>query len=117
MAVIQFIKGINESTLPSVYITRSRDGTTGTATFRFVDAELLSPQVFMEGEVLGMSLLDKEGQLFTSSISVRFVNGKPRAIEVIYIIKTFPQWERFIRFMKRYASVNGLTFVKPKSFS
>ena len=32
---IQFIKGIEEKVLPNVRLTRSRDGSTGTATFRF----------------------------------------------------------------------------------
>ena len=34
-AKIQFIKGLNEKVLPDVRLTRSRDGSTGTATFVF----------------------------------------------------------------------------------
>jgi photosystem II protein len=34
-AKIQFIKGLDEKILPDVRLTRSRDGSTGTATFRF----------------------------------------------------------------------------------
>ena len=34
-AVIQFIQGIEEEMVPEVKLTRSRDGSTGTATFRF----------------------------------------------------------------------------------
>ena len=35
-AKIQFIKGLDEKVLPDVRLTRSRDGSTGTATFRFI---------------------------------------------------------------------------------
>ena len=33
-AKIQFITGLDENVLPDVRLTRSRDGSTGTATFR-----------------------------------------------------------------------------------
>ena len=34
-AVIQFIQGVDEINIPRVQLTRSRDGSTGTATFLF----------------------------------------------------------------------------------
>ena len=40
-AHIQFIKGIDEKVLPDIRLTRSRDGSTGTATFRFKNANIL----------------------------------------------------------------------------
>ena len=40
-AKIQFIKGFDETTLPDVRLTRSRDGSTGTATFRFKNPNIL----------------------------------------------------------------------------
>ena len=39
MAVIQFIQGVNEDVIPDVRLTRSRDGSTGTATFRFANPQ------------------------------------------------------------------------------
>jgi photosystem II protein len=41
MAVIQFIQGVNEDIVPDVRLTRSRDGSTGTATFRFSNPKVL----------------------------------------------------------------------------
>ena len=41
MAVIQFIQGVNEDVIPDVRLTRSRDGSTGTATFRFANPQVL----------------------------------------------------------------------------
>ena len=40
-AKIQFIKGLDEKILPDVRLTRSRDGSTGTATFRFKNPNIL----------------------------------------------------------------------------
>ena len=40
-ANIQFIQGLDEKVLPDVRLTRSRDGSTGTATFRFKNPNIL----------------------------------------------------------------------------
>ena len=47
-ADIQFIKGVNEPSIPDVNLTRARDGSTGTATFVFG-----SPSVFEASSELG----------------------------------------------------------------
>ena len=46
------------------------------------------------------------------NISVNFINGKPRVVESIYIMKNFQDWDRFMRFMERYGESNGLVFTK-----
>ena len=111
-AKIQFIKGLDEKVLPDVRLTRSRDGSTGTATFRFKNPNILDKNTAKEGEITGMYLIDDEGILETSDVNARFVNGKPQAIESIYIMKSSYDWERFMRFMERYAKSNGLIFTK-----
>ena len=60
----------------------------------------------------GMYLLDEEGILETRDVNARFVNGKPEAIESIYIMKSPEAWDRFMRFMERYGQTNGLVFTK-----
>ena len=112
MAHIQFIKGINEKILPDIRLTRSRDGSTGTATFRFRNPNILDKSTAKEGEITGMFLIDEEGVLETRNVNARFVNGKPDAIESIYIMKSPEAWERFMRFMERYSENNGLVFTK-----
>ena len=47
-----------------------------------------------------------------SAVNARFVNGKPEAIESIYIMKSPEAWDRFMRFMERYGETNGLVFTK-----
>jgi len=111
-AKIQFVKGLDEKILPDVRLTRSRDGSTGTATFTFRNPEILDKGTAKEGEITGMFLIDEEGILETQYVNAKFINGKPEAIESIYIIKSLEAWERFMRFMGRYGKSNGLVFTK-----
>ena len=111
-AKIQFIKGLNETILPDVLLTRSRDGSTGTATFRFKNPDILDKNTAKQGEITGMYLIDEEGTLQTTDVSACFIKGKPKAIKSIYIMKNPEDWERFMRFMERYGKSNGLIFTK-----
>ena len=112
VAHIQFIRGINEKVLPDIRLTRSRDGSTGTATFRFKNANILDKSLGLSGEITGMYMIDREGVLETRDVSARFVNGKPQIVESIYIMKSPEAWDRFMRFMERYGESNGLVFTK-----
>lgn len=112
LAKIQFIKGLNEKVLPDVLLTRSRDGSTGTATFRFKNPNILNKSTAKKGEITGMYLIDEEGTLETRDVNARFINGKPEIIEAIYIMKNPESWDRFMRFMERYGKSNGLIFTK-----
>lgn len=111
-AKIQFIQGINENILPDVRLTRSRDESTGTATFRFKNPNILDKNTLKRGEITGMYLIDEEGILETHDINAQFIDGKPEIIESIYIMKNSETWNRFMRFMERYAKTNGLVFTK-----
>jgi photosystem II protein len=111
-AHIQFMKGVNEKFLPDIRLTRSRDGSTGTATFRFKNSNILDKSLALNGEITGMYMIDKEGILETRDINVNFVNGKPQAVESIYIMKSSQDWNRFMRFMERYGKSNDLVFTK-----
>ncbi len=105
-ARIQFSRGVDEEVVPDVRVTRSRDGSNGTATFYFQN-----PKALDQGntqEITGMYLLDDEGELVTREVKARFVNGQPEAIEAVYLMKSADEFERFIRFMNRYAEDNGL---------
>nr|ARW64249.1 photosystem II protein W [Chondria sp. (in: red algae)] len=112
MAVIQFIDGINETVIPNIKLTRSRDGSTGTARFRFNNPDIIQPEMQEKGDIKGMSLKDEEGELITTDVNAKFVNGKPKGIECMYVIKNPSEWDRFMRFMERYANNNDLSFTK-----
>lgn len=110
MAEIQFSKGVVEEVIPEVRLTRSRTGESGTATFYFDSPKALSAE--REDEVTGMYLIDEEGEIITREVKGKFVNGKPTAIEAILIMNSASEWERFMRFMERYAQQHGLGFTQ-----
>lgn len=61
---------------------------------------------------VGMFLNDAEGELSTVDVNAKFVNGKPKGIEATVVMKSTAEWNRFMRFMERYAEDNGLGFSK-----
>jgi photosystem II 13kDa protein len=106
MAEIQFSRGIAEESIPDVRLTRSKDGTNGTATFYFE-----KPKAFADDSavsITGMYMIDEEGKTTTKEVNAKYVNGQPSALEALYVMKSTAEWERFIRFMDRYAAENGL---------
>ena len=110
MAQIQFSRGIDEEVIPDVRLTRSRDGSNGTATFYFQNPKALSTG--NTEEITGMFMVDEEGELVTREVKGKFVNGKPQALEVLYLMRSADEWERFMRFMERYAKDHDLGFSK-----
>ena len=111
-AVIQFIENIDEKVLPDVRLTRSRDGSTGTATFRFKNPTIVEEMETNQSEIKGMFLIDEEGTLRTTDVNARFSEGKVQAIEAVYIMPNPETWDRFMRFMERYGKANDLSFIK-----
>ncbi|KAL0056076.1 hypothetical protein WJX82_007534 [Trebouxia sp. C0006] len=112
-ATLQFIKGIDEPSVPDVKLTRSKDGSSGTATFVFS-----TPSVFESseelGDITGLFMIDDEGEFSTVDVQAKFVNGKPDRIEAKYIMRSAFEWDRFMRYMERYAEQQGLGFQKSK---
>ncbi|NJO39114.1 MAG: photosystem II reaction center protein Psb28 [Cyanobacteria bacterium CRU_2_1] len=110
MAEIQFSRGIPEEVIPDVRLTRSKDGTNGQAIFYFQNPQALTNN--WANDITGMYLIDEEGELATREVKAKFINGQPEAIEATYVMKSVAEWERFIRFMERYANENDLGFSK-----
>jgi photosystem II 13kDa protein len=110
MAEIQFTRGVREEVVPDVRLTRAKDGTNGTATFYFQNPRALDNDSTQE--ITGMYLVDEEGELISREVNAKFVNGQPEALEALYVMKSVEEWDRFMRFMQRYAEENGLGFSK-----
>ncbi|MFB2770100.1 photosystem II reaction center protein Psb28 [Pelatocladus sp. BLCC-F211] len=108
MVKIQFSKGIDEDVIPEVRLTRSRTGDSGTATFIFQNPKALDSG--NTEEITGMYMIDEEGEIVTREVKGKFINGKPEALEAVYVMKSKEQWDRFMRFMQRYAEENDLGF-------
>jgi photosystem II 13kDa protein len=110
MAEIQFVRGLTETAIPDVRLTRARDGSTGIATFIFENPRALSQDA--TEDVTGMYMQDEEGEMITRKVNAKFINGKPAALEAYYEMGSAAEWDRFIRFMERYGEQNGLGFQK-----
>ncbi|MEH2085643.1 photosystem II reaction center protein Psb28 [Nostoc sp.] len=110
MAKIQFSRGLDEEVTPDVRLTRSRTGDSGTATFIFTNPKILDQGT--TEDITGMYLIDEEGEIITREVKAKFVNGKPEELEALYVMKSAQEWERFMRFMERYAEENDLGLSK-----
>ncbi|KAJ9169677.1 hypothetical protein P3X46_017839 [Hevea brasiliensis] len=108
---IQFIQGTDEQTIPDVRLTKSKDGTNGVAIFSFDQPSVFDSSVEL-GDITGFYMIDKEGVLQSVDVNAKFVNGKPSRVEAKYVMRSPRDWDRFMRFMERYANANGLQFVK-----
>ena len=100
-AYIEFIVGVPEPVVPDVSLTRSRDGSTGVATFTFDNPTFLSAASEALGETTGMYLKDSEGTMKTSEVTATFTNGRPRFVKGVVVMKGTDEWDRFMRFMER----------------
>mgnify|MGYP001385918770 FL=1 len=107
-AAIQFFRGVDEPVVPDIRVTRSRDGRTGQATFRFEQPAAIAPETM--GDITGMWMVDEEGEMVTREVNGKFVNGKASALEAVYSWKSEQDFERFMRFAQRYAAANGLGY-------
>ena len=110
MAQIQFSRGVSETVVPNISLTRGKSGNTGTATFLFESPNIFDAQ--STDEVTGMYLVDEEGEITTNEVKGIFVNRKPTSIKAILIMNSQDEWDRFMRFMERYGQENGLEFSK-----
>ena len=109
MATIQFSRGMDESSIPEVRLTRSKSGTQGTATFIFENPKSL---IDSTENITGMYMIDEEGEIITREVKAKFINGQPAGLEALYIMKSAEEWERFMRFMERFSGANNLGFSK-----
>ncbi|MBD2092904.1 photosystem II reaction center protein Psb28 [Microcoleus sp. FACHB-1515] len=110
MAEIQFARGVTEDTIPDVRLTRAKDGSNGTATFLFEYPKALAND--STDDITGMYMIDEEGEITTREVKAKFINGQPAALEATYIMRSPQEWDRFMRFMDRYAEENDLGFKK-----
>lgn len=108
-AALQFVKGIDENTVPEVRLTRSRTGGSGQAMFVFDNPSIFQASSDI-GEITGLFMVDDEGTLTTTDVKAKFVNGKPQVIEAKFNMRSQFEWDRFMRFMDRYAEAAGLGF-------
>jgi photosystem II protein len=110
---IQFMKGIKESTLPIIKLTKSRNGETGTGTFFFIKPGIFQlMKVTNEFNIQGIFLLWENKKIESKNIEIFFKEGKPFLLKAIFIFKNSKEWFEFLNFMNYYSKETGLLFTE-----
>jgi photosystem II Psb28-2 protein len=112
---IQFFEGVSE-TLSDVSLRRNR--TSGIRNVLLVFQELKSLERFRSYTKRfnnSIRLTDEEGEINVEPSSVQFIFGGPegddlKRVECKFEIDREDHWERFMRFMHRYAEANGMVY-------
>ena len=99
---IQFIKGENEKDHPEIRLYRNIDGKKGKAIYTFYKPRTITLENFKS--VQKMYLIDEEGELLTKKIDLSISGNYIKEVRSIYSWKSEKEFERFMRFSKRYAS-------------
>ncbi|MBD0343903.1 MAG: photosystem II reaction center protein Psb28 [Coleofasciculus sp. Co-bin14] len=112
---IQFFEGISEE-LSNVSLRRSRDTGMRSVLMTFNSLKALEKfNSFTKRFSNSMVLTDEEGVIRVEPSSVQFVFGGPEGddlqrVECKFEISREDYWERFMRFMNRYAASNGMAY-------
>jgi photosystem II Psb28-2 protein len=115
---IQFFEGVSEE-LSNVSLRRGK--TSDSKTVLMIFEELKSIERFRSYTkrfANAMRLTDEEGEISVEPSSVQFIFGGPegddlKRVECKFDIDREDHWQRFMRFMHRYAKANGMEYGEP----
>ena len=99
---IQFVKGKNEEDLPEIRLFRNLDGKRGQVIYKFYKPTTITLENFKS--IQKMYLIDEEGELSTRKIDLSISNNNRMEVQSIYNWNSEKEFERFMRFAKRYAN-------------
>jgi len=74
-AKLQLTRGIDEEAT-DVKITRSKDGDTSVAVFIFDALNCMTGENASTNEILGMYMIDEEGEMITRNVNAKIAIGK-----------------------------------------
>ena len=120
IASIQFFEGIPEE-LSNVSLRRNRRSGVRTVLLTFQELKSLEKfNSFRKRFSNSMRLTDEEGEITVEPTSVKFFFGGPEGddfqrLECAIELERQDHWERFMRFMNRYAEVNGMVYGESES--
>jgi len=110
MVQIEFFKENIEPTLPIIRLTKSRNKTTGTATFIFVRPNVFNLMKTSSISLEQMALVWGKNKIITTDLTILFHKGKPFLLKSIFIFKNAQEWFQFLNFMHYYSKETGLSF-------
>ena len=99
---IQFVKGKDEKDPPEIRLFRNRDGKQGHAIYKFHKPTTIKIENLEL--IQRMYLIDEEGELSTRKIDLSISDKNIKKVKSIYNWNSEEEFERFMRFAKRYAS-------------
>lgn len=112
---IEFIPGKKEITLPIVKLTKSKDRSTGTATFLFINPTIFLSSFYENHDLNGMVLIWEQKKIITKDITIIFQEGKPFLLKAFFVFKNSSDWFEFLNFMNSYSKETGLFFAETNS--
>ena len=99
---IQFIKGENEKDHPEIRLFRNNDGKKTKAIYKFYKPKTITLENYKS--IQKMNLIDEEGELSTRKIDLSISDDNIKEVKSTYNWSTEKEFERFMRFAKRYAN-------------
>jgi photosystem II protein len=111
-ARIEFLKNIEERTLPIIKLTKSKNGKTGTATFIFIQPIFFKKNYLQNNFIKGIFLLWNHKEIVSNDIEILFKNGSPFLLKGVFIFKNAQEWFNFLNFMTFYSKETGLLFTE-----
>lgn len=115
IASIEFFEGISEE-LSNVSLRRKRFSGVRTVLLTFKELKSLEKfNSFTKKFSKSINLIDAEGVISVQPDSVKFLfggaeGGEFQRLECEFEIDREDHWERFMRFMHRYAEANGMAY-------
>ncbi len=117
VASIYFFEGIPEE-LSNVSLRQNRRSGVRTVLLSFKELKSLERfNSFTKRFTNSLLLSDEEGEIRVTPSSVKFIFGGPEGddferMDCAFEIEQENHWERFMRFMNRYAEANGMVYDK-----
>lgn len=112
---IQFFEGIPEE-LGNVSLRRDRRTGLRSVLFTFNRLKAIENfKCFRNEFANALQLVDEEGEISVEPSGVKFIFGGPEGddlnrVECKFAIDREDHWQRFMRFMHRYAEANGMVY-------
>ncbi len=99
---IQFVKGKDEKDNPEIRLFRNNDGKKGKVVYKFNKPSTITLENYRSIEK--MYLIDEEGELSTRKIDLTISENYINEVTSIYTWNSEKEFERFMRFARRYAN-------------
>lgn len=114
---IEFFQGVAEE-LSNVSLRRNKNTGIRNVLMIFESLNALNKfNSFTKGSAQNLILIDSEGKIIVTPNSLKMIFGDDegnelKRVECKFEIESDSHWERFTRFMNRYAEANGMEFAR-----